>query len=152
LTATPSGLQNATTFTISNFVSHAGGTGVLTDFPALSQLGPLTINLNSPLKFGNAGFGEFLSPSVEVASSSPSFLHLMANGEWTPGTHGNAGTGPLEGGPFDAIFVIGFTQTGTNPVAGGSGSFAVSALEPSSLVMLLTGLADAGFAGRKRRS
>lgn len=134
-------INTATAFMLGNLVSTADNTGVFSGMTT-QLLGSVSFNSTSPtsLDFGNSVFGKFASTSITPEPSSPGFVNIVVLGEWTPGTYGD-----VAGGPFTSLLKISLTQT---PALSGSisasASFATPAPstvpEPSSFVLVLSGL------------
>jgi hypothetical protein len=113
------------------------------------SLGGFIFNLNNPSIGGfpsNELFGNFRLTSLTEPenNSAGGFAILLASGVWLPGTYALDHGVPDK--PFDAELRMSFTQTPAHTGAiSASGTFAVPAPaavpEPSSIVLVLTGLA-----------
>lgn len=149
--ASPTGnITTATTFTLGSWTALFGD-GVFAGIP-LQSFGSLSFDITSPtsLTFGNSVFGTFASTSIMNLGGTP-FVNLSVLGEWTPGTFGG-----VTGGPFASQLSLTFSQTplGTGPISA-SGTFATPAEtpvpEPSSIFLVLKGLATGLVSYRLRR-
>jgi hypothetical protein len=151
-------VNTATVFSVEDLVSTTSNSGALLGMPPVS-LGGFIFNLNNPPIGGfpsNQLFGSFTLESLTEPVNNPDsgFATLLATGVWVPGTwaidHG------LSDKPYDAQLRISFTQTPSHTGAiSASGTFAVPAPaavpEPSSIVLVLTGLAAVVTDWRRRR-
>jgi len=146
-------VTTATVFDFGNFGTTSNQTGIFAGMPT-QLFGPVSLNITIPtgLAFGNSVFGAFTSSSntpVFIGFNTASFLE---DGLWTPGTF--PGFSGLTGGPFTTKLLLSFTQVGGPGTAVSfSGSFSASKTpEPSSIVMVLTGLIAGVVMFRLRRS
>jgi hypothetical protein len=135
-------ITTATIFDFANFGTTANQTGIFLGLP-IQTFGPVSLNIASPtgLAFGNSVFGDFSSTSITTVFIGSGDADFLADGLWTPGTY--PGFNSLT--KFTTKFALDFSQVGGPDTATSfSGTMAVTRVsavpEPSSIVMVLTGL------------
>jgi hypothetical protein len=144
ITSNTGDVTTATFFTFSSAGSTLNQTGIFVGMP-IQAGGPLSVDVSSPtgLNFSTSVFGAFNSTSISTISQGSNQADFRVDGMWTPGTF--SGFSGLTGGPFMADILLSFMQAGGPDTAISlSGTLTVtepSAVpEPSSIVMVLTGL------------
>ena len=142
-------INTATAFTLGSWISNLVNDGVFAGMPSQS-FGNVAFNTTIPtsLTFGDSVFGTFASTSIMSLGGPPGFLNISVLGNWTPGTQGG-----VTGGPFASELALAFTQTpaGTGAISA-SGTFSTPPIpEPSSIFLVLTGLAAVVVSPRLRR-
>jgi hypothetical protein len=152
-------INTATQFFVENLVSTTSNSGVFVGMPPQS-LGHFLFNLTNPSIAGfpaSETFGSFRIESLTEPTNNPDtgFAVLLASGVWVPGTWSMDHFG-VPDKPFDADLRMAFTQTPAHTGAiSASGTFAVPAPaavpEPSSIVLVLTGLAAGVVTDWRRR-
>jgi hypothetical protein len=137
-------ITTATVFDFAGFGTTSNQTSIFAGLPTQS-FGPVSLNISigTGLDFGNSVFGDFMSSSITPIFVGLNTAAYTVDGTWAPGTF--AGFSGLTGGPFTADFTMSFTQVGGPGTAPSfSSTLAVSEVsavpEPSSIVMVLTGL------------
>lgn len=148
-------VTTATVFHFAEFASTTNQTGIFAGMP-IQMFGPtnLLVKHSTGLDFGNSVFGNFTSTSI-TETTGPNLANFIVDGMWTPGTF--SGFSGLTGS-FDADMILSFTQVGGPRTAVSfSGTLAVSngpsvVPEPSSIVLVLTGLIAGVVMFRFRRS
>jgi hypothetical protein len=144
---------------LKDLVSTTSNSGVFLGMPPQS-LGHFLFNLTNPSIAGfpaSETFGSFRIESLTEPTNNPDtgFAVLLASGVWVPGTWSMDHFG-VPDKPFDADLRMAFTQTPAHTGAiSASGTFAVPAPaavpEPSSIVLVLTGLAAGVVTDWRRR-
>jgi hypothetical protein len=136
-------ITTATVFDFGGFGTTSNQTGVFAGLPTQS-FGPLTLTVTSAtgFNFSNSVFGDFASSSITPVFVGLDIATYTVDGTWTPGTF--SGFSGLTG-PLTADFTMAFTQVGGPGTAPSySGTLAITEVsavpEPSSIVMVLTGL------------
>ena len=146
-------INTATTFTVAELTSAGGQLGIFLGLPR-QIFNPFTFNPGIPTSFdfGNGVFGHFASTSITETVNVAGAVAFDVTGEWTPGSFFHAGLKP-----FGTLFTISFTQTPAHTgIISNSATLSVPVTtiipEPSSIVLVLTGLAAAvGIYGLRRR-
>jgi hypothetical protein len=152
-------INTATQFFVEDLVSTTSNSGVFVGMPPQS-LGHFLFSLTSPTIAGfpaNEVFGSFRLESLTepVNDTATGFAVLLASGVWVPGSWAMDHFG-VPDKPFDADLRMAFTQTPAHTGSiSASGTFAVpvpaTVPEPSSIVLVLTGLAAGVVTDWRRR-